>query len=63
VFSVGSLQKLYLENRNTNQSIRVKSNESAVSSWETDPSEVVPGGGLGGGGAPVRVNRCVATPS
>jgi hypothetical protein len=40
--------------------------ESAVSRWETGPSEVIatvaPGGGVGGGGAPVVVSRWVVTP-
>jgi hypothetical protein len=41
--------------------------ESAVSSGETDPSEVTAtdrtGGGMKAGGAPIVVSRCLATPN
>jgi hypothetical protein len=46
--------------------VQVESHESAVSSWEIDPSEVIAvasGGGVGGGAAPIVVSHCVATPS
>jgi hypothetical protein len=42
----------------------VQNSDSAVSSWETDPSQTVdPGGGAAVGEAPIVVSRCVAKPS
>jgi hypothetical protein len=41
----------------------VESNTSAFSNWETDPSEVVIGGGVESEGAPIVVSRRVETPS
>jgi hypothetical protein len=59
----GSMRRLFLKNRNTNQSVRVESlslqlavgRKTRRRSWQT----VAPGGRVGGGGAPIVVSRCV----
>jgi hypothetical protein len=69
VFSVGSVPRLYHEEQrhmpvSLKESKEVKSSESAVSSWETDPSEVVASGRpwwrRGRRRSPIVVSRCVA---
>jgi hypothetical protein len=47
--------------RTTREVESLESLASAVSSWETDPSEVVADSRVGGGAAPI-ISRCVATP-
>jgi hypothetical protein len=71
VFSVGSVQMLYLENPNTCKSVRVDSSEKSRESLQADRpvrfwgycETVAPGGGVGDGGSPIVLSRCLATPS